>query len=61
MVQVIPGGQGFEDGSLTGQLLIAMPTMLDSRFSQAVIFICAHTPDGAMGIVLNQPLAKPRF
>ncbi len=35
--------------------------MTDPRFSQSVIFICAHTPDGAMGIVLNQPLAKPRF
>ena len=35
--------------------------MLDPRFSQAVILVCAHTPDGAMGIVLNQPLAKPRF
>ncbi len=46
---------------MTGQILIAMPAMADPRFSQSVIFICAHTPEGAMGIVLNQPLAKPRF
>jgi putative transcriptional regulator len=47
--------------SLTGQILIAMPAMTDPRFSQSVIFLCAHTPDGAMGIVLNRPLKKPLF
>lgn len=46
---------------LTGQLLIAMPAMDDPRFAQSVIIICAHTDDGAMGIVLNRPLAKPSF
>jgi putative transcriptional regulator len=49
------------DLSLTGQILIAMPQMTDPRFNQSVIFICAHTPDGAMGIILNRPLKKPRF
>lgn len=47
--------------SLTGQILIAMPQMGDPRFSQSVIYICAHTPDGAMGIVVNRPLSKPDF
>jgi putative transcriptional regulator len=47
--------------SLTGQILIAMPRMSDPRFNQSVIFLCAHTPDGAMGIILNRPLKKPRF
>lgn len=46
---------------LTGQLLIAMPAMTDPRFEQSVILICAHTDEGAMGIVLNRPLAKPSF
>ncbi len=46
---------------LTGQLLIAMPGMEDSRFTQSVILLCAHTDEGAMGIVLNRPLAKPSF
>ncbi len=46
---------------LTGQLLIAMPAMDDPRFAQSVILMCAHTPEGAMGIVLNRPLAKPSF
>ncbi len=47
--------------SLTGQILIAMPQMGDPRFSQSVIYLCAHTPDGAMGIVVNRPLNKPDF
>jgi len=46
---------------LTGQVLIAMPAMRDPRFVQTVIFICAHTADGAMGVVLNRPLKRPRF
>jgi putative transcriptional regulator len=46
---------------LTGQVLIAMPAMRDPRFAQTVIFICAHTADGAMGVVLNRPLRRPRF
>jgi putative transcriptional regulator len=35
--------------------------MGDPRFAQTVICVCAHTPDGAMGLVLNRPLAKPTF
>jgi putative transcriptional regulator len=46
---------------LTGQLLIAMPAMEDPRFSQSVIYLCAHTPEGAMGLVLNRPLQRPKF
>lgn len=46
---------------LTGQLLVAMPTMADPRFAQSVIFVCAHTPEGAMGLVLNRPILRPTF
>ena len=46
---------------LTGQLLIAMPAMGDPRFTQSVIYLCAHTPEGAMGLVLNRPLKSPSF
>ncbi len=49
------------DNFLTGQLLIAMPTMGDERFAQSVIYLCAHTADGAMGLVLNRPIMKPSF
>ena len=48
-------------GLLTGQLLIAMPMMDTPHFAQSVIYICAHTPEGAMGIVVNQPLKRPSF
>lgn len=46
---------------LTGQVLIAMPALAGSTFARSVIYMCAHTADGAMGIVLNQPLANPSF
>jgi putative transcriptional regulator len=39
---------------LDGQLLIAMPTMTDKRFARAVIYLCTHSADGAMGLILNQ-------
>lgn len=43
-------------GYLTGQLLIAMPQMQDSRFHKTVLYICRHTSDGAMGLVINKVL-----
>ena len=43
-----------EEGYLDGQLLLAMPSMGDPRFSRSVIYICAHSSEGAMGIVINQ-------
>jgi putative transcriptional regulator len=39
---------------LDGQLLIAMPGMGDPRFARAVIYLCAHSSEGAMGIIINQ-------
>ncbi|HEX2580807.1 MAG TPA: YqgE/AlgH family protein [Dongiaceae bacterium] len=41
-------------GFMTGQLLVAMPQLGDYRFSRSVIYVCVHTPDGAMGIVVNK-------
>jgi putative transcriptional regulator len=49
------------EGYLTGQLLIAMPAMSDPRFEYSVIYMCAHTDEGAMGIVLNRTLDQPSF
>jgi putative transcriptional regulator len=42
-------------------MLIAMPTMRDERFARSVIYVCAHSSDGAMGIVVNQPVANINF
>ena len=50
-----------EDGYLTGKLLVAMPQMLDERFVKTVIYICAHTEDGAMGLVVNKVLEDIGF
>ncbi|MBN9026954.1 MULTISPECIES: YqgE/AlgH family protein [Kaistia] len=43
-----------EPSYLDGQFLIAMPSMADGRFARSVVYICAHSADGAMGIVINQ-------
>ena len=48
-------------GYLDGQFLIAMPGMEDSRFARTVVFICAHSADGAMGITINQPAPDVTF
>jgi putative transcriptional regulator len=48
-------------GYLDGQMLIAMPAMSDERFSRSVIYVCAHSSEGAMGIVVNQAAANIDF
>jgi putative transcriptional regulator len=48
-------------GYLDGQMLIAMPAMNDERFSRAVIYVCAHSTEGAMGIIVNHPAANIKF
>ena len=54
-------GRGAKRGYLDGQMLIAMPTMGDERFARSVIYICAHSSEGAMGIIVNQPAAHISF
>ncbi len=46
---------------LSGKLLIAMPGMGDMRFERAVIFMCAHSDDGAMGLIVNKPAPDLSF
>jgi putative transcriptional regulator len=50
------GKKGAGNGYLTGQLLIAMPQMQDARFHKSVLYLCAHSADGAMGLVINKVL-----
>jgi len=52
-----PSGRGYLDG----QMLIAMPSMGDERFARSLIYVCAHSCEGAMGIVVNQPAAHITF
>lgn len=46
---------------LAGRLLIAMPGMGDPRFERAVVYLCAHSDEGAMGLVVNKPATELRF
>jgi putative transcriptional regulator len=50
-----------EAGFLKGQLLVAMPAMQDLRFDRSVIYMCAHSKDGAMGLVINKPAPNITF
>jgi putative transcriptional regulator len=52
----LPAGAASE--STTGQLLVATREMRDPRFAEAVIYIVKHNTDGAMGLVINRPMAK---
>lgn len=46
---------------LEGKLLIAMPGMGDPRFDRSVIFLCAHSEDGALGLIVNKPTPELSF
>jgi putative transcriptional regulator len=49
------------DSNLAGKLLIAMPDMSDPRFAKTVIYMCAHSEEGAMGLVINKPQPNVNF
>lgn len=49
------------ESSLTGQLLVAMPSMTDPRFERTVIYVCAHSAEGAMGLVVNRLIDSLTF
>ena len=46
---------------LTGKILIAMPGMGDPRFAHSLVFLCAHSADGAMGLIVNKTMGKMTF
>ncbi|CAA7626997.1 conserved hypothetical protein [Candidatus Terasakiella magnetica] len=48
-------------GYLAGQIIVAMPQMQDERFARAVVYLCAHNADGAMGIVVNRLMGGISF
>lgn len=53
--------RGKKSGYLDGQMLLAMPGMTDPRFARSVIYLCAHSVDGAMGIVVNRKSRRVKF
>ena len=42
--------------NLTGQILVSMPSLQDERFFKTVIYMCAHSSDGSMGIIINKKI-----
>lgn len=50
-----------EQLNLSGKLLIAMPGMGDQRFEKSVVFLCVHSADGAMGLIVNKPRRELTF
>ena len=55
------GDHSSHGGYLDGQLLVAMPVMGDPRFERSVIYLCAHSAEGAMGIMVNRPAGSIDF
>ncbi len=53
--------QNVRRGYLDGQMLVAMPSMPDKRFQKALIYLCAHSAEGAMGIIVNHAAAGLRL
>jgi len=49
------------DHDLTGKLLIAMPGMTDARFAGAVVFVCVHSPNHSMGLIVNKRMEEITF
>lgn len=49
------------ESSLSGQMLVAMPGMQDPRFEKSVIYLCAHSSEGSMGLVVNKPFEAITF
>ncbi len=58
---VPPREQEQESLSLEGQLLLAMPGIGDPRFERSVIFVCSHSAEGAMGLIVNRPFEGLTF
>lgn len=50
-----------DEGYLSGELLVAMPGASDTQFERSVVYVCAHSADGAMGIVINRPAEHLSF
>lgn len=53
--------KGQRPGYLGGHFLVAMPGMMDGRFARSVIYLCAHSSDGAMGFIVNHRAKELRF
>lgn len=46
---------------LTGQILVSMPNMMDERFHKTVIYMCAHSTEGSMGVIINKKIDHENY
>jgi putative transcriptional regulator len=60
MMESFPPGE-IQSDSLIGRLLIATPQLQDPRFTRSVVYMCAHTEDGAMGFIVNRAIDEVTF
>jgi putative transcriptional regulator len=51
-------GVEHEQGTHTGKLLVASPALTDPNFDRTVVYLCSHTAEGALGVVLNRPIEE---
>lgn len=58
---IIGVGMNNKTDFLTGKCLVAMPNILDERFSQSLIYICSHNQEGAMGFIVNKKIKEFSF
>ncbi|MDD9900424.1 MAG: YqgE/AlgH family protein [Alphaproteobacteria bacterium] len=61
MPSALSAPQAMEEGYLRNHLLVAMPSMEEGHFARSVVYVCAHSEMGAMGIVINQALSDVVF
>ena len=61
MARAVQDHEDPDSSYMDGKLLIAMPAMADDRFTRSVIYMCAHSADGAMGIIINQHAPHIKF
>ena len=47
--------------NLTGQIIVSMPSLEDERFYKTVIYMCAHSSEGSMGIIINKKIVYTNY
>ncbi|MFN7613287.1 MAG: YqgE/AlgH family protein [Alphaproteobacteria bacterium] len=60
-IHILDGSKALEGGYLAGQLLVATPVIDAGCFQRAVVYVFSHSAEGAMGVIINQPIERVHF
>jgi putative transcriptional regulator len=60
-IHILDGSKALEGGYLAGQLLVATPVIDNGCFQRAVVYVFSHSAEGAMGVIINQPIERVHF